>query len=238
MLALEHDDPQRAAGALEVVGGPQAGEARRRRSRRRPRSARRAARGAAPGPPSELHQWPSSPLRMPYYRRGTGRARPPPAEQGERDREVPPMEAAVKQSGAGPAAPPASAATLAEAFRITAARARRARSRSARRATPSRSPGASCASASTRSPAAWPSSASARGETRRADALQPARVPPLRPRGDDARRDAVLDLQHLLPRADRLPASTTPRRRSLICEQQYLPQVLEARGGCAGAAST
>ena len=39
---------------------------------------------------------------------------------------------------------------------------------------------------------------------RRADARQPARVPRRRPRGDDARRDAVLDLRDLLARADRL----------------------------------
>ena len=39
---------------------------------------------------------------------------------------------------------------------------------------------------------------------RRADAQQPAGVPHRRPRGDDARRDAVLDLRHVLARADRL----------------------------------
>ena len=39
---------------------------------------------------------------------------------------------------------------------------------------------------------------------RRADARQPARVPRRRPRGDDARRDAVLDLPDLRARADRL----------------------------------
>ena len=39
---------------------------------------------------------------------------------------------------------------------------------------------------------------------RRADALQPARVPPRRPRGDEPRRGAVLDLPDLGARADRL----------------------------------
>ena len=47
--------------------------------------------------------------------------------------------------------------------------------------------------------------------------------------GDDARRGAVLDLQHLHRRADRVPGRATPTRRILICEQQYLPQVREAR---------
>ena len=49
-----------------------------------------------------------------------------------------------------------------------------------------------------------------RGDTVALHAHQPARVPPARHRGDAPRRDAVLDLQHVLARADRLPARLTP----------------------------
>ena len=106
------------------------------------------------------------------------------------------------------------AATIAEAFRITA-RQRRTRSRSARRTTRSASPGRSCASGSTRSPAGCRPRPPARRQ-RRADARQPARVPPRRPRRDDVRRRAVLDLPDLHARPDRVRRRRRRRARSLI----------------------
>ena len=53
---------------------------------------------------------------------------------------------------------------------------------------------------------------------RRADARQPAGVPHRRPGGDDARRDAVLDLPDLLARADRLRGRRRAARRSRSIE--------------------
>ncbi len=48
----------------------------------------------------------------------------------------------------------------------------------------------------------------------RADAVEPPGVPPLRPRGDDARGDAVLDLQHLHRASRSATCSRMPTRRS------------------------
>ena len=107
-------------------------------------------------------------------------------------------------------------------------RARPTRSRSAPRTTRSRSPGASCASASTRSPAGSPRSASARGDTL---ALMLANRPEFH----------LCDLAAMMLGATpfSIYSTYTPEQirylvtdadaRILICEQQYLPQVLEAR---------
>ncbi len=95
------------------------------------------------------------------------------------------------------------AATIAEAFRLTSSPTRRTRSPSGPRATRSPGPGPSCASAST--PRRRPARAgAAQGRHHRADARQPARVPPRRPRGDDGRGDAVLDLHDLRAQPDRV----------------------------------
>ena len=53
---------------------------------------------------------------------------------------------------------------------------------------------------------------------RRADDLQPPRVHDRRPGGDDARRDAVLDLPDVGARPGRATSSRTPRRKVAIVE--------------------
>ena len=110
----------------------------------------------------------------------------------------------------------------------------RTRSRSAPRATRSRSPGASCATASTRSPAGLPSSACERGDTL---ALMLANRPEFH----------LCDLAGMMLgaapfsiyntyTAEQIPYLVADAdARILICEQQYLPQVLEARKQLPGA---
>ena len=120
------------------------------------------------------------------------------------------------------------AASIAEAFRITASRAPATTSRSAPRAMSSRSPGASCASASTRSPAGLAKLGLKRGDT---IALMLSNRPEFH----------LCDLAAMMLGATPFSIynTYTPEQieylvgdadaKVLICEQQYLPQVLEAR---------
>ena len=64
------------------------------------------------------------------------------------------------------------------------------------------------------SPPGSPASGVERGDTVGADAHQPARVPLVDSGRDAPRRDAVLDLQHLRARADRVPRRATPATAS------------------------
>ena len=69
----------------------------------------------------------------------------------------------------------------------------------------------------------------AEGRHRRADAQQPPRVHPLRPRRRLARRRPVLDLPDLLARADRLRRRRRRARRSRSSRRAFLERFKEAR---------
>ena len=126
------------------------------------------------------------------------------------------------------------AATLCEAFQITAAE-RPGDVPCARPAAASRSRGTSTRAGAAHRRAGWPPRRPPRRH-RRADAGQPPRVQPRRHGRDAPRRDAVLDLQHLLARADRATCSGT--RQPGRDHRAPVPSTCIARRRIARASST